>query len=574
MSEANNILQRIDINSGIDINYKIGVTEWYAGLPIDDAKLDGDIYRKKGNLYYQKTIDNKTLLKINNITDLRLQNAYYEGQEVVLLGYYESGDKEPIVYKFTINNFDFYVDDGGSLIKSSRGTWVAKFGNEINLLHFGAKGDNSFDNVDILEKGLLYASSNGKRAYLPSGYFKISRTLSIKFNLNFEGNGNTTGGTFIVYDGNETAVRFKKDNYVAGQHSSWIYASNFGKIGISTSTKKTNSIALELWGVSESNFANFSCANFEKAVKLIDCSIDRFDFPIINGCGDCFDFANYDNINRYVVNANIRIEGGDYYGNNNILKLNSINGLYFDSANWVESNNNLIISSNETDFVEVKEIEILNYQGLYNTNTFQSMINISNSGSTFMLFLMKIIGGNSNFVSTIINNSLYPINIQDSGLSVPFIRIDMLEHTTYSQFDAIINSSSYHLHWSSVNCTNYDASNLTLRIKDAKSDSFGLSTSQVSRGKTTKFGKNSDDDTLSTVLIHDKNGSGGTLFKVKKGDFQDVNLVELGTNVMVDKNENIKINLQIFADNASAISGGLIVGNLYRDSSGSLRIVI
>lgn len=136
MSTANDILKRIDITSGVDVNYR-ETTTWYDGTTMTDAKADGVIYKKKGTKYYKKTIDPKTLLKINTIADLRNTNGYYEGQEISLLGYYITGDKEPINYKFTVANFGTLVDDGGSIIKSSKGSWIAQIDTKVLAADFG-----------------------------------------------------------------------------------------------------------------------------------------------------------------------------------------------------------------------------------------------------------------------------------------------------------------------------------------------------------------------------------------------------------------------------------------------------
>ena len=52
-SIANDIIKFIDINTGEDVNYR-ETTTWYDGTSMTDAKVDGIIYKKIGNKYYQK----------------------------------------------------------------------------------------------------------------------------------------------------------------------------------------------------------------------------------------------------------------------------------------------------------------------------------------------------------------------------------------------------------------------------------------------------------------------------------------------------------------------------------------
>lgn len=111
------------INLQVDFNY-LETSVWYDGSAMTDARVDNNIFIKKDNKYFQKTISKDILLKVGTISELRQTNAYYEGQEVLLLGYYESGDKNPVTYKFTVQNFGSAVDDGGLTIKTDRGVWI------------------------------------------------------------------------------------------------------------------------------------------------------------------------------------------------------------------------------------------------------------------------------------------------------------------------------------------------------------------------------------------------------------------------------------------------------------------
>lgn len=148
MSNATDIIKTADLASGVDVNYR-KTTGWYDGSPMTDDKCDGEIYRKKGTDYFVKTIDPKTLLKVISIQALRDMNGYYEGQEVSLLGYYQSGDKDPLTYKFTI--IGNYSDDGGSIIKTSRGYWLAQFNGVVDVRDYGCS-ESLLDNSVIFNK--------------------------------------------------------------------------------------------------------------------------------------------------------------------------------------------------------------------------------------------------------------------------------------------------------------------------------------------------------------------------------------------------------------------------------------
>ena len=80
-------------------------------------------------------VEKYAVKKINIIADLRNTNGEYEGQIITLLGYYDKGDKEPLNYKWTNTKG---VDDGGSVINSNNGSWMAVFGDKVNVKHYGA----------------------------------------------------------------------------------------------------------------------------------------------------------------------------------------------------------------------------------------------------------------------------------------------------------------------------------------------------------------------------------------------------------------------------------------------------
>src|SRR5688572_4225857 len=140
MSVATDILVKIDVDSSTNITYK-ETTTWYDGSIMNDAKCDGVIYKKRDGKYYRKTNAVEDLFKVDNVATLRNYNGYSEGHTILLMGYYGSGDKKPVKYTFTVQNLGSLVDDGGSVIKTDKGAWIAEFNGVINALDFGLKAD-------------------------------------------------------------------------------------------------------------------------------------------------------------------------------------------------------------------------------------------------------------------------------------------------------------------------------------------------------------------------------------------------------------------------------------------------
>lgn len=85
----------------------------------------------------EEQVDNKihdySIKDVKTIADLRLLEGK-EGQEVRLLGYYEVGDKPPLLYKWVSGVGE---DDGGSVIVGTGGYWSALFVDGALLQDFG-----------------------------------------------------------------------------------------------------------------------------------------------------------------------------------------------------------------------------------------------------------------------------------------------------------------------------------------------------------------------------------------------------------------------------------------------------
>ena len=120
----------ISSTSGKNTNYKT-VTTWWNNTSMDDSKVDGVIYRKKGDEYLCKSLDlskSRSLIisdieelkNINNTNVVLLRLGYYKDVKIVgvdYVGFFEL--KDPIenqAYITTKNNLKFSYKDNGSIL--------------------------------------------------------------------------------------------------------------------------------------------------------------------------------------------------------------------------------------------------------------------------------------------------------------------------------------------------------------------------------------------------------------------------------------------------------------------------
>ena len=112
---------------------------------------------------------NKKPYYYNSVADMKADTKLKVGDMVVTLGYYEPNDGGGAEYQILSGS---YEDDGGyyhQIINSIFAKLIIK-NDIINIKQFGAKGDNSFDNTDIL-KALFYEKTHNKTIVIPEGTY-------------------------------------------------------------------------------------------------------------------------------------------------------------------------------------------------------------------------------------------------------------------------------------------------------------------------------------------------------------------------------------------------------------------
>lgn len=106
---------------------------------------------------------------IDTVNELKNHRGLFEGQAIILLGYYSSYDKKPIVYTFSP---DMSIqEDGGHKIKTVNGVWVGHFIAEVNVLDFGCLNGNN--NTFFLQKAFDFCHKNNLKLIFPDNFETI-----------------------------------------------------------------------------------------------------------------------------------------------------------------------------------------------------------------------------------------------------------------------------------------------------------------------------------------------------------------------------------------------------------------
>lgn len=226
-------------------------------------------------------VEKYAVKKINTIENLRSTSGEYENQIVTLLGYYEKGDKEPLNYKYTTEQG---VDDGGAVINTINGSWIANFGGEINIRHFGAKCVNTYDDAVHVQSVVDFAVSNKKNivvdavSVLNSSIYIDRQVDSLDFENYFTIRGVNNGGfltfatiplfsTRIVFSGNPVSqlVKFEDLNLTAGTDYLEAYVLDGAKF-----------LRIQFSRCSFSGLRLCYAATFTQSIYIFDCNIRMF----------------------------------------------------------------------------------------------------------------------------------------------------------------------------------------------------------------------------------------------------------------------------------------------------------
>lgn len=289
-----------------------------------------------------KRVDNSNVpIKINSIAELRASVGREEGQIVSLLGYNVSGDKATVNYKFTLNDSSL-VDDGGSIIKTSSGSWIAQFGEIIDARDFGffpvsfVPDLSNFNSQQTLfEKVRDFCIINKKDLVLAPGNYCINvfRTGLAVGQMKIKITCNGLANVYLKYTTTPTMVQIWDDCYMENIHFYSLEADLNNQRGSTESRKNIylknvgffnfkNPTNGNAWGLYMKNCSNItleSCqfgGNTQSDIAIVD-GVNGV--TIINPI-NTVDTGVYLNIepNTNIINRNIQLQGG-YYRRVNLL---------------------------------------------------------------------------------------------------------------------------------------------------------------------------------------------------------------------------------------------------------------
>lgn len=375
------------------------------------------------------------------------------------------------------------------------------------------------DSIDwaALQQAINNYNLSKRAIYLADFKLCTNRTLEVKNPIVMLGASNLGWGSAIIYySGNDTAIRFKRDNFTFNDYSKWIYGASVGNFsiqGIGGNAKK----AIELWGCSECCFDKLtiggsSDSRFKTGFELNGCSINTFKNVVGSYNDVMYDFKiNPDS--RWGYNASTHITGGDYYDNKTMFSLVSVSGLYVRDL-WVESCDNILIADDtNTGYFEIDNVFFDDNYFLMNTATSSKTIKILNKAGNKSRILSMHFNKNVLRYNNSQTWSTIPVDIKSFETSNGYNIFDVtLSDNKYYGFgDALTYANATQIKLNLINNKNIESANFTNTIKDATPDSVFTGVVQSQLGNSLIIGHSNKTRNSASLVIDNENGDVSSL---------------------------------------------------------------
>ena len=218
---VNNNAEAVEELQALYIQIKTYVDEYFENLDVQEEinnKLDEMVEDGTLQEIITSYINSNVDWCFDNINDMKSASNLINGSYAKTMGYYNINDGGNGYYYITDDNT--LIDDGGSVIELNSGLKAVLLNeNEfINVLQYGAKGNNNFDNTTVFTNIINRANITLKNIYIPNGNYRIYSDLPTIYD-----------GIQII--GEETSLKTENGTIIKDYRETATYLLNFEKIG-------------------------------------------------------------------------------------------------------------------------------------------------------------------------------------------------------------------------------------------------------------------------------------------------------------------------------------------------------
>ncbi|CAB4216899.1 Pectate lyase superfamily protein [uncultured Caudovirales phage] len=124
-------------------------------------------------------MSNRHSMVIDSVAALRLLTKTIDPY-VTTAGYYTAGDGGGGTYFYDSTDTTSTDNNGTVIVATDGGRWKLLWSGQLNVKHFGAKGDNSNDDSTAIQAAIDYLeATTGGTVYLPTGDYVVNSRINI-----------------------------------------------------------------------------------------------------------------------------------------------------------------------------------------------------------------------------------------------------------------------------------------------------------------------------------------------------------------------------------------------------------
>lgn len=280
----------IDSVTKKSVNYK-KVTTWYDGSSMTNEKVDGILYRKKGNEFFRQVIDKEgeLFLEKDTMAQMRalspteilfLKAGVYKG--VRLNGYHANKPKYSKPIQYTLSNNTSILDDGGSVVIVGNIVLIHEFVSEINVKYFGAIGNGVDNDTSSIQNAVNYTNRitptsyfYGSTLYFPKGDYLVRNLNLRKPGYKFVGDGNKNSRIVGDTEITVTVRPLLGDNPFTNSGFGGFFMEDIGIYAISDLARESGT-GLKMINCFVTQQNNLYVAGFKKNIELVACHYNVF----------------------------------------------------------------------------------------------------------------------------------------------------------------------------------------------------------------------------------------------------------------------------------------------------------
>lgn len=236
-----------------------------------------------------KIKDEKAVRSYETVALMKADTKLKEGYHVKTKGYYEANDGGSAEYHITSSQSESEYQEN-----LENGLYATLIVDEnTNVKHFGAKGNDSYDDTNSFIKYINYCNKNNKNIKIPIGKYRIYEDLpSLKRTVCINGEVGNNAVQRDSYNKSLILDYRNSENYLINYETNGDYGNSIYNISFTNRTENELKCINFNHGGYKSELKNIAFANYQQALYIENTHATRLDNVNCILCGSMEDNSN------------------------------------------------------------------------------------------------------------------------------------------------------------------------------------------------------------------------------------------------------------------------------------------